>query len=154
MAFNVDFAQWNQSYHESMREIYGFGVDIPTEHRSYLDCIRDYYTKNMLNKPSEEVRIRKEENVRRFKSIMSKGVEAWKARNLEYYLEYHLKRSNFEKYQTLVSADISFAFFTQKWVENILDGHAGIDISWRSRCIRTRCLWYCGGSVWSAIRLH
>lgn len=110
MAFNVDFAQLNQSYHESMREIYGFGVDIPTENRKYIDCVRDYYRKHILYKPSAEARTRKEENVRRLKSIMTKGVEASKARKLEYFLEPSLQPTNLEKYQTLVSDDTCFAF--------------------------------------------
>ncbi|XP_055312757.1 uncharacterized protein LOC129574589 isoform X2 [Sitodiplosis mosellana] len=88
LGFDLDFTQVNNTIHKFYRDTYGFGVDIPTENRTYHQCLIDFVVKsNSQHKSREEIRAMDDENFKKFKSTLTKGLEATKSRDLDYYLQ-------------------------------------------------------------------
>ncbi|XP_055312763.1 uncharacterized protein LOC129574591 [Sitodiplosis mosellana] len=87
LLFDLDFAKVNQSMFELERDFHGFGRDIPTENRTFSECFGDYYSKTLLNESPKEFESKIEEIFQQLKSALTKGVEASKARKIDYYLQ-------------------------------------------------------------------
>lgn len=106
MAAGIDFAQMNNNLHEFYRDIYGFGVDIPTANRTFNECYSEY----MKNKSEEEMKSIEEESLEKAKSMLTSGVDVSKAKQIADFLQaMHDFSIENEVNTTLVSIDFPSA---------------------------------------------
>ena len=76
----------NHSAYEYMGDIYHYGVDIPIENRTFVECFREYVDRYDL--------VSEEEFLQKFNATLTKAVGASKARKM---LEYHKARVDFDR---------------------------------------------------------
>ena len=109
MAFGIDFAKTNQSIFEYMRDNYGFGTDIPIGNKTYFECFREYeeILSNNINISREENNSTLNESAKRFKIALTTGVEASKARKINYLVDRSTDPTNMERDSILVSTHFS-----------------------------------------------
>lgn len=109
MTFDLDFAKINQTIYDEVRDIYGFGVDIPTANRTIEECFNDYFR----GKSWKEIMSAQEESTKKFNSAITKGVEASKARKIVHYeqkKDLFMRSGSIKEDAVLVSIDFSLPF--------------------------------------------
>lgn len=97
IAFDVDLAKINQTLFEHMRTTYGFGVGVPIENRTYIECVELKLARTDDLTNEKLIEILDDDSNKLKNKLLSKGIESTKVAEIDHFIQqiFNLRLGNF-----------------------------------------------------------